>query len=170
MTNTMILLCSIIALLIGAFAAYASWVHRKMIALEREQLKQTESIKLKLAAYERLALFAERNKLDNLVHRIGSQGMHAGNTRQLLINSIKDEFDHNVTQQLYVNPTIWDAVVRMKDQNIFIINQVGSLIAPDAPAVELNKQLLQLLAQDENTTMNKVVLDALQFEVKQLIG
>jgi hypothetical protein len=170
MTNTVIVLCGVIAAMIAGFAGYLFWAQKKFAELESLQLKATETIKLKLAAYERLALFTERNKLENLINRVNSPGLDAATMRQLMINSLREEFDHNVTQQLYVDPTIWDAVTRMKEQNMYIINQIGSLLPADATANDLNKQLVQLLAQDANTTMNKVVLDALQYEVKKIIG
>lgn len=164
------MLSGIIAAMIAGFAGYLFWAQKKFAELESLQLKATETIKMKLAAYERLVLFTERNKIENLINRVGSPGLDAQTMRQLMINSLREEFDHNVTQQLYVDPTIWDAVNKMKDQNMFIINQVGSILPADASALDLNKQLVQLLAQDANTTMNKVVLDALQYEVKRLIG
>ena len=170
MTKSVIILCAVIALLIAGFAAYLFWAQKKFAELEKLQLKASEAIRLKLAAHERLTLFTERNKIDNLIGRIYQPELSATTMRQALINTIREEYDHNVTQQLYVSAEIWDAVTRMKDQNIFIINQVGSLLPADASAQDLNKQLLQLLSQNENTTMNKVVLEALQFETKKLVG
>jgi hypothetical protein len=169
-TNTIIILSAVIALLIASFAGYLFWAQRKFAELEQLRLKASETIRMKLGAYERLTLFVERNKIDNLINRLYQPDWNAASMRQALIANIREEYDHNVTQQLYVEPEIWDAVSRMKDQNIFIINQVGAVLPPEATAMDLNKQLLQLINTDENTTMNKVVLQALQFESKKLVG
>lgn len=164
------MLSGIIAAMIAGFAGYLFWAQKKFAELESLRLKATDTIKMKLAAYERLALFTERNKIENLISRVNAPGLDATTMRQLMLNALREEFDHNVTQQLYVDPTIWDAVTRMKEQNMYIINQIGTMLPADASATDLNKQILQLVAQDKNTTMNKVVLEALQYEVKQLIG
>ena len=170
MTNTVIWLCATIALLIGLFAAYLFWAQNKFRELEKFQMKAAEANKLKLQAYERLVLYTERTKIENLISRLAGTPYNAGELRIMMLQSIKEEYDHNATQQLYVEPSVWEATTRMKDQNAFIINQVASLIPADASGADLQKQLLQLVSQNANTTMNKVVLEALQFEVRKIIG
>jgi hypothetical protein len=156
--------------MIGLFAAYLFWAQKKFRELEQVQLKATEAIKLKLKALERLALYAERTKMDKLIGRLPGTAASAADLRYAMLQAINEEYDHNATQQLYVPASIWEATTRMRDQNAFIINQVASILPAGATGTELQKQLLQLTGQDPNTTMNKVVLEALQFEVQKIIG
>lgn len=169
-TNTVIYLSLAIAFLIAAFAYYLFWSKRKFEELEDLQMKAAESSKMKLAAYERLALFAERAKLENLISRADSLGKTAQSLRFELVDALREEFDYNVTQQLYVKPEIWDAVSRMKNQNIYIINQIATHISPDAGADELKREILNYISSEPNSTLNGTVLDAINYEVKQIIG
>jgi hypothetical protein len=131
--------------------------------------KGVDQKQLQLTAYERLALFTERNKINNLITKLFQSHYSAREMQQLLVSNIREEFEYNISQQLYVKPEIWDAVSKMKEQNIYIVNQVATTLPASANALDLNKHLLELLNANPNVTMNAVVLDALQYETKQLL-
>jgi hypothetical protein len=57
----------------------------------------------------------------------------------------------------------------MKDQNTFIVNQLAATLPAEAPAIELSRKLIEFDAQNNNATLNKMILDALQFEVKSIL-
>lgn len=168
-TNTVIVLCAIIALLIGVFAWYLFWAQRKFAELESTRLSRQESLRLRLSACERLILYAERTKPENLVNRLNEPSLSAGALRQVMVQAIQDEYHHNVAQQLYVRPLIWEAVTRMKDQNIFLINQAGAPLSSDAPGYQLSKQFLQLTESYPEQVLNGRVLEAIRGEAKQLL-
>jgi hypothetical protein len=170
MTTPMIIMSFAIAILIAGFAGYLFWAQRKFAELEAENLLHKESLQLKMAAYERITLLAERSKLDNLVSRLYQPGMTATDMQLSMISSLKEEYAHNVTQQLYVSSEVWDALTRMKDQNIYIVNQVAMSLPQDASALDFNKQLLTLLSMNSDTTLNNVVLSAIRFEMGKLLG
>ncbi len=60
----------------------------------------------------------------------------------LLLESIKQEFEYNATQQIYVSPVAWEAIKNLKDQNMLIINQVAATLPPEASGTDLNRILL----------------------------
>ena len=123
---------------------------------------------LRLQAYERLSLFADRVTLKNLVSRIHATGYTAEELKAGLTETIRQEYEHNITQQIYVNPEVWKAVTNLKEQNIYIINQLATALPPQAPAVELSKLLLEY-AGSTNAELSAIVLDAIQYEVKKLL-
>jgi hypothetical protein len=170
MDTSVIVLCIIIALLIGGFTAYMLWAQKKFTQLEGDNAKKEEGLRIQIAAYERLTLFAERIKLSALVNRLYDSSLSARQMQQVLLNSIREEYEHNVTQQLYIKPELWEAISKMKDQNAYIINQLAALAPGNATALDLNKKILDFNLGNPDATMNKLVLDALQFEVKQLIN
>ncbi len=170
MDISVIVLCIIIALLIGGFTAYMLWAQKKFTQLEGDNAKKEEGLRIQIAAYERLTLFAERIKLGALVNRLYDSSLSARQMQQVLLNSIREEYEHNVTQQLYIKPELWEAISKMKDQNAYIINQLAALAPGNATALDLNKKILDFNLGNPDATMNKLVLDALQFEVKQLIN
>ena len=89
--------------------------------------------------------------------------------QSLLTQSIRQEFEHNVTQQMYVTPEAWDAVRNFKDQNLLIINQIGSFLPEEASSNDLNKALLELLMQNPKASLQDIVSEALSFEAKKLM-
>ncbi|UEG48796.1 hypothetical protein LK994_09120 [Ferruginibacter lapsinanis] len=123
---------------------------------------------LPLQAYERLSLLTDRITLKNLVTRMHAAGYTAEELKAGLTQSIREEYEHNITQQIYVNPEVWKAVTNLKEQNIYIINQLATALPPQAPAVELSKLILEY-SSGTNAELSSIVLDAIQFEVKKII-
>ena len=123
---------------------------------------------LPLQAYERLTLLADRISIKNLVTRMHSTSLTAAELQAGLVETIKSEYEHNITQQIYINPEVWKAVNNMKEQNVYIINQLASALPPQANAVDLSKLLLEYSATN-NAELSSIVLDAIQYEVKKLV-
>lgn len=123
---------------------------------------------LRLQAYERLSLLADRITLKNLVTRMHAAGYSAEELKAGLTQTIREEYEHNITQQIYVNPEVWKAVTNLKEQNIYIINQLATALPPQAPAVELSKLILEYSGSN-NAELSAIVLDAIQYEVKKII-
>ena len=127
-----------------------------------------ETVKLKLQAYERLTVFAERASLKNLVARTSSAGMTVVDLQLTLLESLRSEYEYNVSQQIYMSPEMWKAISNLKEQHIFIINQIAATLPPQANAIELSKRLLEYVSTT-NTELNTVVLSALKFEAKRIL-
>jgi hypothetical protein len=102
---------------------------------------------LQLQAYERMALYVDRITPQSLIGRIYQPGLLAVDMQIAMVQHIKAEYEHNVTQQIYVSAMTWEAVKTLKEQTISVINQVAVQLAPDAPAMELNKQILEVFLQ-----------------------
>jgi hypothetical protein len=124
---------------------------------------------LQLQAYERLILLTDRIALPNLIQRVSVPGLGARDMQALLTQSIRQEFEHNITQQIYVSAEAWDAVRNYKEQNLLIINQVSSFLPPEATGTDLNKSLLDLLVQNPKASLQNVISDALSYEAKKLM-
>ena len=122
---------------------------------------------LQLAAYERLVLLVERINLQNMISRIFQPGLTAVDMQVGLIQTVKAEFEHNIAQQIYVSPTAWEAVKTLKEQTITLVNQVASQLPPDATAMDLNKQILEIFLQAE-TSPSELTSQILNAEAKRL--
>jgi hypothetical protein len=127
------------------------------------------SRQLQLQAYERLILLADRIALPNLIQRVNQPGLSVREMQSLLTLSIRQEFEHNITQQIFVSPEAWDVIRNYKDQNTLIINQVASFLPPDASGNDLNRGLLDLLVQNPKASLQNVVSEALSYEAKKLL-
>lgn len=127
------------------------------------------TIPLQLQAYERLVLLVERISLPNLVGRMNHPQLSARELQVLLLETIKQEFEYNVTQQVYVTQHAWNAVQNLKDQNMLIINQVANVMPPQSTGHELSRQLMEVIMSQEEKALHTIVLDALNFEAKRLL-
>ncbi|MBK8608580.1 MAG: hypothetical protein IPL84_01120 [Chitinophagaceae bacterium] len=127
-----------------------------------------EVLKLKLQAIERFTLYAERSSLKNLVSRTPASGMTVVDMQLALLDSLRSEYEYNVTQQIYIDPKMWKAIGNLKDQNSFIINQLAASLPSDANGFELSKRILEYVSSTESE-LSTTVLNALHFEAKRLL-
>jgi hypothetical protein len=128
-----------------------------------------ETIKLQLQAYERLTLLSERISLPNLIGRIPNAGLSLRNMQSALVDAIKTEYEYNLSQQVYVSPEAWRAVNNLKEQNIYIINQLASTLPQHASGLDLNKHIIDYLMNNSRASLHNVVLEALNFEAKKIM-
>src|SRR6266404_5685609 len=132
-----------------AFATLVAGVLVFLFLRQRRELKTAQaagapkgdagSRQLQLQVYERLILLTDRIALPNLIQRLNQPGLEARDMQSLLTQSIRQEFEHNITQQIYVSAEAWDAVRNYKEQNLLIINQIASYLPPEASGMDLNK-------------------------------
>ena len=137
-------------------------------AINAKQNTPPVNTQLPLQAYERLSLLVDRISLKNLVTRMHSTILNVAELQAGLVETIRNEYEHNVTQQIYIHAEVWKAITNMKEQNIFIVNQLAAALPPQANAVELSKLILEYSANN-NAELGPIVLDAIQFEVKKLL-
>lgn len=139
--------------------------------LIRSENKQSdpEALKLQLQAYERMTILSERISLQNLLSRVPNEGLSSREMQLSLIDNIKQEYEYNVSQQIYIRPEIWKAVDNMKEQNIYIINQLASSLPPHASSMDLNKQIVDFLIKNPKTLLHDAVHAAINSEAKKLM-
>lgn len=175
LTNQELIWALVIAFVLGGSLAFIFWRERQRARRPRSAQPAAAGtggiapIQLQLQAYERLILLTERIALPSLISRLKYDGFSAREMQALLSESIRQEFDHNITQQIYVSPEAWDAVRNLKEQNIFIVNQVSSFLPPQATALDLNKHLLDMIAQNPKASLHGVVAEVLSFEAKKIM-
>ncbi len=167
--NTTITIIAVV--IIVCFVGIYLFVYRSDVKAMKKVEKQPALDKsLQLQAYERLTILAERLALKNLVSRIAPADMTAAMYQSLLVETIKQEYDYNLSQQLYVSPQAWQAVTSLKEQNIFIIHQLANTLPQDASGRELCKRIIELLDADPKTSLHAVVLEALRFDAKKIMS
>lgn len=137
--------------------------------MKEEPAKHSVTGPMKLQAYERLVLLCDRIALPNLVSRVSQPGLSAKEMQALLTQTIKQEFEHNITQQIYVSPEAWQAIRNLKEQNLLIINQVASFLPETATGHDLSRSLMDLLIENPSASLHNIVSDALSFEAKKVI-
>ena len=166
--NMITLIIALVAVLISFFTFYlVNDLHKKY---QNPKGDNFSSRPLQLQAYERLVMLAERISLPNLVSRANQQaGLDKRQMQILILESIKQEFEYNATQQIYVSPSAWEAVKNLKDQNMLIVNQVASSLPAEATGTDLNRRLLEYAMTQKKGTLNEIVTEALNYEAKKMM-
>lgn len=170
MDITTTILVIIIVLLIAGFIVYLSYQQNKKDTIETESQTGDGAIRtLRLQAYERLTLLIDRIALPNLISRVSQNGISARDMQLLLTRSIREEYDYNISQQIYVSADAWNAVKNLKEQNLLVVNQFASALPPNATGLDLNKLLLEYLMTDKKGQLHEVVGEVLSYEAKKLM-
>lgn len=117
------------SIITGAVAYYLFAAHFADQQNTRKWLLQKENQKnalpLKLQAYERMVLFLERISLTKLLIRVSPLAQNKSDYENLLINNIEQEFEHNLTQQIYMSDQCWTIIVTAKNSTIQMIRKVN---------------------------------------------
>ena len=124
---------------------------------------------LRLQAYERLVLLCERIALPNLISRVNQPGLSAREMQFLLVESIKQEYEYNASQQIYVSETAWNAVRSLRDQNLLMINTIGKSLPAEATAGDLNRNLMEAMMQEEKAAIHTFTANTLNAEAKKIM-
>ena len=123
-----------------------------------EQLKlkveqSNDTLPLRFQAYERLTLFLERIKIPNLVMRLMTPSSAPSDLKNALVISIQKEYEHNLTQQIYVSPELWKIITLAKDSTIQYISE----LMKDNQSLD---EYAQLLVQGNNSHMAPILNNA----------
>jgi hypothetical protein len=149
--------------------AYFFFNRDKKTETEPEKQTNAGSVSLQLQAYERLTLLVDRITLSNLISRTAQEALSARDMQQILTRNIRDEFDYNITQQIYITPETWKAVKKLKERNLLLINQAAMQLPPQATATELSRAILEKLMNDPQANQHELVSEALSYEAKKLL-
>lgn len=138
-------------------------------AVEDKQVKQRESLPLKLQAYERLILFLERITPNSILVRVHRGGMSASQLQSDLVATIRAEFEHNLSQQIYVSEQAWDEVKDAKEDMIRIINNAFSHVGSNATGIQMSSHIFEQVLKLETLPTQKAI-DFLKSEAKKMLG
>lgn len=97
----------------------------------------------RLQAYERMALFLERISPQNLLVRLSTTGMTSKEFHQLLLSEIRSEYNHNVSQQVYMSDNVWNLVKNAKEDLILSINDAASEMTMESSSLDLSRKIFE---------------------------
>ena len=121
---------------------------RRLIELRLDNSKAT--LPLRLQAYERVVLLLERISPNNILVRLSSPGQSAPDYHRLLQQEIRAEYEHNLSQQLYLSPDTWALVREAKENVLTMVNRAyhGLPSPAQTRGTELAKRVLESLMTD----------------------
>ncbi len=135
---------------------------------EIRRASQKVAFPTRLRAYERLILFLERTSPENLIPRVLKANYTVIELQALLIKNIREEFEHNLSQQIYVSDEAWSLVVTVKENLVKLVNVGAANTQPNDRAIELSKLILEMHATAEETP-TEAAIKHIKKEVRTLI-
>jgi hypothetical protein len=155
---------------------FTAWVILKnMIKNDQDKRRQELIIQnsrtvtpIRLQAYERIVLFLERISLESLLVRVSSSDMTASQLHSALLNTIRSEFEHNLSQQIYMTQQAWEVVRNARSNMIKIINSEAEKLPENASGMVLSKQLLEKIMELEKEP-TRAAIDYIKSEISRVI-
>lgn len=137
------------------------------LQLELKKQRQEFFLPSRLEAYQRAVLFMERIHPNNLVMRLHNPGLPAKMLQAEFLKAIREEYDHNVAQQLFISPLGWKMVRDAKEETIKIINIAGSQLEATATGMDLSSKILAIVGEIGELP-NDIVVEQLKSELQRL--
>ena len=122
---------------------------------------------VKLRAYERLTLLLERTKPATMLLNKVEPDMNCLDLHRILLNDIRREFEHNVSQQIYISNEVWELIKNAHENMLQLVNICASQCREDEPATKLAEMIIQIYNNKEETAL-ATAEQALKEEVKRL--
>ena len=122
----------------------------------------------KIQAYERMVIFLERINPNSLVIRVNKNGLNCRQFHLELINTIKSEYEHNISQQVFLSYGAWELVKTAKEEIIKLINISATKVPQDANSSELAMMILNIVAAVEKKMPNEIALEYIKKEIAQI--
>ncbi|MFM1878995.1 MAG: hypothetical protein RLZZ241_1861 [Bacteroidota bacterium] len=153
------------AVVTGVISFYFFRLHTQSEEKRRRYLLQKENQKnalpIRLQAYERMALFLERMALPSLVVRVAPQSSDKNSYENLLVRNIETEFEHNLSQQIYMTDECWNIIKAAKNATIQAIRRAG--MSHSDSAEKLREDIL-----NDSLEMTSPSATALSFVKKEI--
>lgn len=121
----------------------------------------------RIHAYERVCLFLERITPNSLLIRVNNGQYTARELQQILLNEIREEYNHNVSQQVYMSEEAWEQVKNAKEDLITAINEASGQLPPDATGRDLSKRIFEIYISRETDPVNHA-LRVVKDEIRQI--
>ncbi|WP_109831134.1 DUF7935 family protein [Reichenbachiella versicolor] len=155
---------------------YAMFLTTRMFLRKEYDLKLIEmktknteiTLPIRLQAYERICLFLERIAPKNLVLRVNTPEMNALAFQQIMVKEVREEFGHNLSQQVYVSESAWEAVRNAMEEVILIINDSTTGMTEETPSVELAKVIFEKIIEREHLAVDSA-LSFVKKEIQQIL-
>jgi hypothetical protein len=122
---------------------------------------------LRLQAYERIILFLERISPNNLIMRLNKPEMNSIQFQSLLVKTVREEFEYNLSQQIYFSFKAWELVKNAKEETIKLINIASGKLAETASSGELAKIIFDLSVEKEKLPVN-IAIDEIKKEIQKV--
>lgn len=166
----------LLKIIIPALAVFAAAYFLVKRFLDNDQRRREYELKktslatitpLRITAYERIVIFLERINPNSLVIRINKNGMNTRQFHHELIVAVKTEYEHNLSQQIYISAGAWELVKTAKEEIIRTINISSSKVSSEAPSNDLAMMILNATANLDSKLPTDIAISYIKKEISQ---
>ena len=112
---------------------------------------------LRISAYERIIVMLERITPSSLVLRHNVSSLSAGMLQLEMIRAIREEFEHNISLQMYVSDYTWQQVKKGKEEVLDLIKMAFTKVKPESPGLELSREIFRLEVATGNSGVKAAI-------------
>ena len=134
---------------------------------ESKLVTAKEMIPIRLQAYERISLLLERIAPNKLILRLSDGDYSYKELQQILISSVREEYNHNLSQQIYVSDQVWELTTSAVEDMVMTINQGADSLPKEARGIDLAKKIFDIQSEKQADPIHHA-LDALKQEVRTI--
>jgi hypothetical protein len=135
--------------------------------IELKKERQSFFLPNRVEAYQRAVLLMERISPNSLVMRLHNPGLPAKMMQAELLKAIREEYDHNVAQQIFISPKAWEMIRNSKEETIKIINIAGGQMADISMALDLSAKIFEITAE-VGQLPTEITIEFLKRELQEL--
>ena len=128
---------------------------------------QKTVLPIRLQAYERLALLLERISPEAIIMRQNLSNLTAKQLQSELLATIRAEFDHNLSQQVYISSEAWERIKNTRSNIISLINTAAQQIEPNASAYTLSQKILDMV-MEHKSSLTGPALEMIKKEIQEI--
>ena len=158
----------------AAVVLYAVYLTVRSFMVKEIELKKleirTRSIETilpnRLQAYERMCLFLERISPPNMLMRLNNPGYSARDFHKYLLDEIRNEYNHNVSQQIYMSEEVWSMIKNAKEDLTILINEASTALDSEATSLDLSRKIFELTLEKKVDPIGHA-LSELRKEIQQ---
>lgn len=139
------------AIIVGVIAYFivSKYLHyeetKEKLSIDKARLEIV--IPARMQAYERIVLFLERTQPENLVRRVLKNNIPARSFQAELVLTIRGEYEHNISQQIYISQPAWAMVKTATEETVRLVNVAGTKVSASDSATELGEKILEITNQ-----------------------
>lgn len=135
---------------------------------EVKELANNKVLPMRLQAHERMALYLERIDLNNSILKLYKPGMSGRLLQNELNAAVRNEFEHNVAQQVYLSESTWKSIKTAKEETIKIVNMAGQQVDDTATGIDFSTKVYEILSQLSDTP-SEIALRQLRSDIKRYL-
>jgi uncharacterized membrane protein len=139
--------------------------------LKLEVLKQNQQTltPIKLQAYERMTLFLERISPAQLIQTLNQPDLSGKALKYGMLTTVQQEFNYNLSQQIYISPQAWNLIKVVKEQVIKLIHEASAGMPEQATGADLSKMIVDFMMKEGEQPTDKAI-KFLKAEVGLMFG